>query len=147
MIRKIEQGWESLIASQGLAWSLLLPFSYVYGLASRLLRLGPGQKVVGLSVVSVGNLSVGGAGKTPLVMAIAAHYLRKGHRPAILTRGYGGDEPQMLRQALPGVRVFVGADRLALAQQARAAGCDQAILDDGFQRRHQLARDLDILVL
>jgi tetraacyldisaccharide 4'-kinase len=120
-------------------------------------------------VISVGNLSVGGAGKTPLVAAIARLLVERGERPAILSRGYGrrtpqdgvtvvsdgaailagvesaGDEPLMLARALSGVPVLVGADRYLsgrLAEQRLGAGVH--LLDDGFQHV-QLWRDVDLL--
>lgn len=122
--------------------------------------------VEGLGVVSVGNLTVGGAGKTPVVRALTERLLAAGAAVAILSRGYGrrgtadlclegppwpsvddaGDEPLMLARSLPGVRVWVGRDRVRLAGLARQRGATVALLDDGFQAR-RLARDLDIVVL
>jgi tetraacyldisaccharide 4'-kinase len=121
-------------------------------------------------VISVGNLSVGGTGKTPLVAAIAAWLLAQGERPAILSRGYArrdrtpepavvsdgvtvrlgvyaaGDEPLMLARAVPGAVVVVGADRHASGRCAETElGATVHVLDDGFQHV-QLARDLDIVV-
>jgi tetraacyldisaccharide 4'-kinase len=121
-------------------------------------------------VISVGNLSVGGTGKTPLVAAIAAWLLAQGERPAILSRGYArrdrtpepavvsdgatvrlgvyaaGDEPLMLARAVPGAIVVVGADRHASGRHAETQlGATVHVLDDGFQHV-QLARDLDIVV-
>jgi tetraacyldisaccharide 4'-kinase len=122
-------------------------------------------------VVSVGNLSVGGSGKTPVVAALARLLLDMGERPAILSRGYGrrraadgvvvvsdgvcvrepvertGDEPQMLARALPGVPVLVSADRYLAGRLAeRQLACRVLLLDDGFQHL-QLAREVDLLVL
>jgi tetraacyldisaccharide 4'-kinase len=119
-------------------------------------------------VVSVGNLAVGGAGKTPVVLALAGRALDAGRRPAVLSRGYGasrtddrvvsdgtrvlldaaegGDEPVLLARRLPGLRVLCGADRGALAGRAVALGADLLLLDDGFQHR-RLVRDLDVVVL
>jgi tetraacyldisaccharide 4'-kinase len=121
-------------------------------------------------VISVGNLSVGGAGKTPLVASIAEWLLARGERPAILSRGYkrrdrlegvvvvsdgrdvlasvdsAGDEPLMLARALPGAIVCVCEDRyLAGVLAERRLGATVHLLDDGFQHV-QLTRDLDILV-
>ncbi len=121
-------------------------------------------------VISVGNLSVGGTGKTPVVAAIAQWLVAQGHRPSILSRGYGraespegvvvvsdregvlagvdrsGDEPLMLARHVPGAAVCVSPDRyLAGAVAERTLGCTVHILDDGFQHV-QLARDLDVLV-
>lgn len=121
-------------------------------------------------VVSVGNLSVGGTGKTPLVAAIAAWLVAQGERPSILSRGYArtvtrreptivsdgvtvladvahaGDEPLMLARAVPGAAVVVCADRHAAGALAeQTLGATVHVLDDGFQHL-RLARDLDIVV-
>jgi tetraacyldisaccharide 4'-kinase len=122
-------------------------------------------------VVSVGNLRVGGSGKTPVVARIARMLLESGERPAVLTRGYArrrggdgvtvvsdaagirvdvdeaGDEPFMLARALPGVAVLVSGDRyLAGALAERRLGATVHILDDGFQHL-QLNRDVDLLLV
>jgi tetraacyldisaccharide 4'-kinase len=120
-------------------------------------------------VLSVGNLTVGGTGKTPLVAWLASRVAESGRSPAIVTRGYGGtvgrgpvvlssgegptlapdacgDEPYLLASTLSGVPVVVGSDRVAGAAAAARLGCDVVILDDGFQHR-RLARDLDIVLL
>jgi tetraacyldisaccharide 4'-kinase len=121
-------------------------------------------------VISVGNLRVGGAGKTPIVEHLARLLVAHGERPAILTRGYGrrtplagvtvvsdgtrvlsgvdtaGDEPLMLARALPGVIVAVGANRyLSGCLAERKLGATVHILDDGFQH-FALARNVDLLV-
>jgi tetraacyldisaccharide 4'-kinase len=120
-------------------------------------------------VISVGNLAVGGTGKTPLVAWIARRVRALGPVPAVVSRGYGGtaglgplvvsngegprvnaracgDEPHLLARSLPGTIVVVGADRIEGARAAAGAGAGAVILDDGFQHR-RLARDLDIVVL
>ncbi|MEZ5290858.1 MAG: tetraacyldisaccharide 4'-kinase [Vicinamibacterales bacterium] len=129
-----------------------------------------GQRSLGRPVVSVGNLSVGGTGKTPLVAALASHLVASGERPAILSRGYArrvatrdpvvvsdgtdvladvaqaGDEPMMLARAVRGARVVVSDDRHAAGVLAEASlGATVHVLDDGFQHV-RLARDLDIVV-
>jgi tetraacyldisaccharide 4'-kinase len=121
-------------------------------------------------VVSVGNLRVGGSGKTPIAEHIARLLRAAGHRPAILTRGYArrvapdgvtivsdgetvratldtaGDEPLMLARALPGVGVFVGANRyLSGCLAERRFGVTVHVLDDGFQHL-ELSRDVDLLL-
>jgi tetraacyldisaccharide 4'-kinase len=121
-------------------------------------------------VVSIGNLSVGGTGKTPVVAHIAALLAARGERPAILSRGYGrtapddgvtivsdgvavlapleraGDEPLMLARALPSVPVLVCADRYAAGRTAeQVLGATVHLLDDGFQHL-TLARDVDLLI-
>jgi tetraacyldisaccharide 4'-kinase len=126
---------------------LLWPLSLIYAAISLGLRRGRPQAVPGLKVISIGNLSMGGTGKTPLAIFVADFLRKRGRRVGILTRGYGGDEPLLFRKLLPGLDVAVGADRLAMAQELKSKGCNAAVMDDGFQRRHQLARDLDILVL
>lgn len=121
-------------------------------------------------VISVGNLSVGGTAKTPMVSAIARWLIERGERPAILSRGYGrrnrrdgvvvvsdgkqvqatleeaGDEPLMLADALPGAVVAVAEDRfLAGVVAERRLDATVHVLDDGFQHV-QLARDFDVLM-
>src|SRR5436309_1283897 len=93
-------------------------------------------------VLSIGNLSVGGTGKTPLAAWAAARLRAAGARPAVLLRGYGGDEPLVHAVLNPEVPVIVDPDRVAAARKALDAGADCAILDDGFQHR-RLARIAD----
>jgi tetraacyldisaccharide 4'-kinase len=122
-------------------------------------------------VISVGNLSVGGSGKTPIVATLARLLLAMGERPAIVSRGYArrrpadgvvvvsdgqrvlesversGDEPQMLARALSGVPVLVCPDRhLAGRLAERQLGCTVILLDDGFQHL-PLGRQVDVLVM
>lgn len=107
---------------------------------------------VSAAVVSIGNLTTGGTGKTPFVEYVAAFYRRLGRRVAILSRGYGGkggrnDEALVLEENLPEVPHLQGADRLALAQNAiEDLQSEILLLDDGFQHR-RLARDLDLVLI
>ena len=129
------------------------------------------RRRLGRPVISIGNLSVGGTGKTPLVAAIARLLVEMGERPSILSRGYGrrrapdgvvvvsdgvslqadvaraGDEPFMLARAVPDAAVFVCADR-HLAGRLAEARFDRTVhlLDDGFQHV-KLERDVDLLVV
>ena len=123
------------------------------------------QRHLSKPVISVGNLSMGGTGKTPVVAAIAQWLIGAGHRPSILSRGYGrqdavdgvvlidgattvaqaGDEPLMLSRQVPGATVCVSPDRYLGGVLAEKIGCTVHVLDDGFQHI-ELARDLDILV-
>lgn len=97
-------------------------------------------------VVSVGNILVGGAGKTP-VAAWAARILADASRaPAVAMRGYGSDERRLHRRWNPDVPVFADRDRSRAVAEARDAGCRSAVLDDGFQHR-RLRRDLDLVLL
>src|SRR5713226_9410287 len=118
----------------------------------------------GAPVISVGNLVVGGAGKTPVALELAERLLRRGKQPAVLSRGYGrrarhpvevseqtpcalsGDEPLLLKRRCPRLRVLVGPRRAVLASQAVARGADVLLLDDGLQH-HELERDLDVVVM
>ncbi|MGD9635603.1 MAG: tetraacyldisaccharide 4'-kinase [Pirellulales bacterium] len=108
---------------------------------------------VGVPVVSVGNLTMGGTGKTPMVKWIARQFADRGVRVAIVSRGYGAaeggknDEALELEQALPGVLHVQNPDRVEGAEEAiRRGGARLILLDDGFQHR-RLARDLDIVLL
>ncbi len=110
------------------------------------------QQAAAVPVVSVGNLSLGGTGKTPCVEYVARFFRRRGLRVAILSRGYGAsggpnDEALVLEANLPDVPHLQGPDRLALAATAVAKLQSQVlVLDDGFQHR-RLVRDLDLVLL
>ena len=121
-------------------------------------------------VISVGNLSVGGTGKTPMVVWLARLFSEEGYRVGILSRGYGGiettrvtvvsdgenilanqttsgDEPLMLSRQLSGIPVLCSTKRVKAGEAAiEKFNCNVLILDDGFQHRH-LARDLDVVML
>jgi len=149
------------------------PFSPIYALAMRLCercylanlfhRYRPP-----VPVISVGNLVLGGSGKTPTVAAICAHLLAMGEKPAVISRGYGGrakaavnvvsdgetiflgagaagDEPYMLAAMLPGVAVLTGRKRMLPCQRAVDMGRTVLVLDDGFQHL-AVQRDLDLVL-
>ena len=103
-------------------------------------------------VISVGNLTLGGTGKTPLVAWVARWLATRGRRPAIVSRGYASrpgetsDEAAELAILLPGVPHVADRDRVAGVAAAAGRGADVAVLDDGFQHR-RLRRDLDIVAL
>ncbi len=142
----------------GLLRLVLWVASLVYGVVVRLRNLAyaRGWKRsfrVAVPVVSVGNLTVGGTGKTPCVEYVADFYRRRDVRVAILSRGYGSedgglnDEGLVLSENLPDVPPLQGADRVALAHTAiEELESEILILDDGFQHR-RLARDLDIVLI
>lgn len=107
----------------------------------------------GIPVISVGNVSAGGTGKSPFVRWTAEALAAAGHRPVIALRGYRAsdgvsDEADEHREMLPGIPVAVGADRAAAIAAARATdpAIDCAVLDDGFQHR-ALARRLDVVLV
>jgi tetraacyldisaccharide 4'-kinase len=131
--------------------------SVPYGLAVRLRNAGYQRgwlrrEHVPAPVVSIGNLTVGGTGKTPFVEYVARFYRHLDRRVAILSRGYGGaggrnDEALVLEENLPGVPHLQGADRVALARTAiEKLESEVLVLDDGFQHR-RLARDLDVVLI
>jgi tetraacyldisaccharide 4'-kinase len=98
-------------------------------------------------VISVGNITAGGTGKTQVVIAIARQLRSQRRSVAILIRGYGADECRMLQEELSDVPVLVGPDRIRNSRRAfYDFGADTVILDDGFQHR-RIARDLDIVLL
>jgi tetraacyldisaccharide 4'-kinase len=99
-----------------------------------------------LCAISVGNLSVGGTGKTPVAAWIAATLRARGAHPAIVLRGYGGDEAMVHERLNPGIPVIVNADRLGGMSRARAEDADVAVLDDAFQHR-RAARVADVVLV
>src|SRR4029079_6398281 len=155
---------------------ILNPLSSVYGAAATLRRRwyardAGRRRRLGRPVISVGNLRVGGSGKTPVVAYLARLLLEWGEQPVVLTRGYArkiprdgvtvgsdrssvladlstaGDEPLMLARALAGVPVLVSADRyLSGVLSERRFDDSVHLLDDGFQHL-ELERDVDLLLL
>jgi len=88
-----------------------------------------------LPALSLGNLSVGGTGKTPVAAWAAARLAAAGAHPAVVLRGYGDDEPLVHARLNPGIIVVADADRVRGVARARELGADCAVLDDGFQHR------------
>ncbi|MCU0897118.1 MAG: tetraacyldisaccharide 4'-kinase [Burkholderiales bacterium] len=148
---------------------VLAPLALVFGLIVRVRRFAYRagwlrSERLRVPVVVVGNLTVGGAGKTPLVLWLERELRRRGFRPGIVSRGYGGasespaavpkggdparygDEPVLLAERA-GAPVWIGADRAAAARALLAAhpDCDVIVLDDGLQH-YRLARDVEIAV-
>ena len=99
-----------------------------------------------LPSVAVGNLTVGGSGKTPIAIWIARYYVSRGLVPGILLRGYGGDETLVHQHAVPEAQVIADADRVAGAERALARGAEVLVLDDAYQRL-DVRRDLNIAVV
>lgn len=99
-----------------------------------------------IPVVSVGNLLVGGTGKTPVAGWFVGLLQVRGRRPALVTRGYGAEEVELHRRWNPEAPVVVAERRVNGVRQAAARGADVAVLDDGFQHR-ALARDLDVVLV
>jgi tetraacyldisaccharide 4'-kinase len=168
---------EPLRAATFLPWLFLLPLGLLYGagqrLRARLYRCGVFSSYrAPQPVISVGNLTVGGTGKTPVVDAIVRHLVQRGERPAVISRGYGGqvrrgvaivsrgdghgpllsarhcgDEPFLLARRNPQAVVIVAPCRREGVKAAiRDCGATIILLDDGFQHL-AVQRDLDILLL
>lgn len=144
-------------ASAWLLWPLTLPYGAYVRLRAFAYRKGIlRQKRLNGRVISVGNLTTGGTGKTPMVLWIAQHLLAEGKTPGILTRGYHGrllpsgstsDEVQLLSKRLGDRVVFgVGADRFARGRELAQWSIEWFVLDDGFQHL-QLARDVDVVLI
>ena len=95
-----------------------------------------------IPALSVGNLSVGGTGKTPVAAWAVARLRERGAHPAVVLRGYGGDEPLVHEVLNPGTPVVSDPDRIRGTRTAQAAGADCVVLDDAFQHR-RLARTAD----
>jgi tetraacyldisaccharide 4'-kinase len=138
---------------------LLLPLSGLYyavvTVRNALYDAGLLEEVrVAAPVVSVGNLTVGGTGKTPMVIALANRAVAAGRRVAVVARGYGAvadasgrtDEVALIAARCPGARVVVAPDKLLGARWAVAEGADFVIVDDGLQHR-RLHRDLEVVMV
>ena len=130
---------------------LLTPFEGVYRAAvggrNALFDLGIRQaREPALPAVSVGNLSMGGTGKTPFASFLAGRLLAMGLRPGLVLRGYGDDEVAVHQLLQPSLAVFATADRVAGSERARADGCEVVIFDDAFQHR-QVRRDIDVVLV
>jgi tetraacyldisaccharide 4'-kinase len=159
----LQQGW---YGAGRLPW-WCKPLAALYGrvVAFRrgLYRTGRLQSVrLSCPVIVVGNLTAGGAGKTPLALALIEALQQRGYRPGVVSRGYGGsqreptllskvpdpaevgDEPALIRAT--GIPVAIGRDRPAAAQLLVDAGCNVLIADDGLQH-YRLARDIEICVI
>ena len=99
-----------------------------------------------LPSVAIGNLTVGGSGKTPIAIWAARYYVSRGLVPGILLRGYGGDEVLVHQHAVPEAQVVADPDRAAGAERALARGAQVLVLDDAYQRL-DVRRDLNIAVV
>ncbi len=142
--------------------ALLAPFSFLYGVAQRWRWRHTRPHPTTLPVICVGNVTAGGAGKTPAAIAIARRLIGEGHEVHFLSRGYGGrlpgplrvdparhsaadvgDEPLLLARTAP---CWIARDRLAGAEAARAGGAEIIVMDDGYQNP-ALIKDVHVLVI
>jgi tetraacyldisaccharide 4'-kinase len=146
----------------------LVPPSLAYGAVVAMRRLSYSRRLrrsvrLACPIVVVGNLSVGGTGKTPLVCWLVTHLRERGYRPGIVTRGYGGSsrdvrriseaddayivgDESILLARRTGEPVAIGRDRPAAAQLLVSGGCDVIVSDDGLQH-YALARDCEVMVI
>jgi tetraacyldisaccharide 4'-kinase len=99
-----------------------------------------------LPSVAIGNLTVGGSGKTPIAIWTARYYVSRGLVPGILLRGYGADEVLVHQHAVPEAQVVADPDRAAGAERALARGAQVLVLDDAYQRL-DVHRDLNVAVV
>lgn len=155
--------WSNPPDRPGLSARLLAPLGWLYGSATarRLARGGPGYRAR-VPVICVGNLSAGGTGKTPTVIALAQRLGARGIPVAIVSRGHGGwlagpvrvdparhsaaeigDEPLLLSAFAP---TFIARDRAEGVRMAEGSGAGAILLDDGFQNP-SVARDLSLVVI
>ncbi len=148
---RIEDIWYRDSVGAMMARAVLTPLSWMYGSAAgarnRMYDIGMLRRTKSaVPVVSVGNVTVGGTGKTPFTAYLVRELLAAGHRPAVVMRGYGDDEPTLHRRMNPGAPVFTAARRSDGISRAAAAGSDVVVLDDAFQHR-AAQRDMDIVLV
>ena len=130
---------------------ILIPPAYLYRFLSAArakayaVRLLPSEIPL-VPTIAVGNLTVGGSGKTPIATWIAQYYASRGLRPGIVLRGYGRDEGDVHRLRTPDAVVVERPDRLVAAREAAEQGARVLVLDDAYQRL-DVGRDLNIAVV
>ncbi len=143
--------WYGDGAGAALGRTLLTPLSWTFGAVVRARNAMYDAGVLhstapAIPVLSVGNLSVGGTGKTPLAAYITLRLKSAGANPALVMRGVGDDESRAYAILAPDVAVIADGDRVRGVQSAANRGCDVAVLDDAFQHR-RVRRNLDVVLL
>lgn len=132
-------------------WALVLvPLSWLWRLGFWWKKVFTSPFQASRPVISIGNIALGGTGKTPLVILLAKQFPHR--RVAILARGYGAfsselnDEMKVIQRQIPHARLYQGVDRVSLAKRAIREGAELILLDDGFQYR-RLVRDFDLVIV
>ena len=132
--------WEGNGVGARTGRAILMPFELVFGAIAEargaLYDAGVfATKPTAVPALGVGNLTVGGTGKTPVAAWFARRLREAGATPAIVLRGYADDEPRVHRTLNPDVEVVVSPDRVAASIEAKRRGCDTVVFDDAFQHR------------
>lgn len=143
--------WWSSAAPARVTRGVLLPLAMAYRtvMTTRARAYARGwlrQRPLPLPAIAIGNLAVGGAGKTPFAAWTAAYFARHGVKPGILLRGYRGDEQAVHQRLVPEAVVVPNPDRLKGAAQARAQGAQVLVLDDAYQRL-DVGRDVNVAIV
>lgn len=143
--------WYGSGGGPSIARALLTPLSWAFGGAVRARNALYDSHIFessapAIPVVSVGNLTVGGTGKTPFAAHLALRLREGGATPALVMRGVGDDESRASILLAPGIPVIIDPDRVRGVLSAAQRGCDVAVLDDGFQHR-RIRRDVDIVMI
>ena len=150
--RLVQRWWSGGLGPAGAALDLVLApaeAAYRFGTVLRNRAYDRGtlrSERVDVPVISVGNIAVGGTGKTPFTSWLAVRLATRGETPVIVHGGYADDEPSLHRMWTPQLAVIVDRDRVRACRAAHAAGASVVVLDDAFQHR-RLDRDLDIVLV
>ena len=149
--RLLDYVWESGGLSARAIRAVLTPIGWAYGSVvrwrNRAYDSGWLSSIpLALPTISVGNLTVGGTGKTPVSAWLVSRLRAAGARPSIVLRGYGGDEPLVHQRLNPGTPIIVDANRVRGVERAKVAHATVTVLDDGFQHR-RAKRNADIVLL
>ena len=143
----LERQWQRVTPASVLLYPPSLVFRIVVALRRKAYSASLLQsRSLPVPVIVLGNITVGGTGKTPVAAWLAQKFIERGVAPAIVLRGYGGDETIVHERLNKGIPVIAAADRVRGIREAIAQGVDVVVLDDAFQHR-RARRDADILLL